>query len=69
MVSRMTLEQIAKYLNVDERAAHAALNRIGVPSPGSSGDSVIVLLRDLDRAQQEIELRKKWAANGQSRVN
>lgn len=61
MVARMTLEQIAIYLGVDERAAHAALNCIGVVSPASGDEAAIVLLRDLDRAIEEIAQRKKWA--------
>jgi hypothetical protein len=69
MVARMTLEQIATYLGVDERAAHAALNRIGVVSPATGDEAAIVLLRDLDRAIEEIAQRKKWAeAAGQART-
>jgi hypothetical protein len=64
MVARMTLAQIARYLGVDERAAHAALNRIGVLSPDDGEEATIILLRDLARAAAEIEQRKKWAANG-----
>ena len=69
MVARMTLAQIARYLEVDEQAAHAALNRIGVVSPADSDEALLVLLRDLDRAAEEIHLRQKWAeAAGPSRV-
>lgn len=69
MVARMTLAQIAQYLGVDERAAHAALNRIGVVSPASRDEAVIILLRDLDRAIEEIHQRRKWAeAAGPSRT-
>ena len=53
MVARMTLQQIATYLGVDERAAHAALNRIGVVSPATGDEAAIVLLRDLDRLISE----------------
>lgn len=61
MVARMTLEQIARYLGTDERLAHAALNRIGVVSPVGGDEAVLVLVRDLDRAIEEIAQRKKWA--------
>jgi hypothetical protein len=70
MVARMTLTQVATYLGVDEKKAHAALNRIGVVSPAPGNDSAIMLLRDLDRAVQEIEQRRKWdeAASTQART-
>ena len=41
MVARMTLAQIAQYLEVDEHLAHAVLNRIGVVSPASSEDTTL----------------------------
>lgn len=65
MVARMNLAQIAKYLNVDERDAHAALNRIGVLSPAPGDESMLILLRDLDHAVEEIAQRQRWeeAAN------
>jgi hypothetical protein len=62
MVARMTLAQIAQYLGTDERMAHAALNRIGVVSPMGGDESTLILVRDLDRALEEIEQRRKWAA-------
>lgn len=69
MVARMTLAQIAQYLGVDERSAHAALNRIGVVSPATGDEAVIILMRDLDRAIEEIQQRRKWAeAAGPSRT-
>jgi hypothetical protein len=58
----MNLAQIARYIGVDEHSAHAALNRIGVVSPADGDEAMIVLLRDLDRAIEEIEQRQKWAA-------
>jgi hypothetical protein len=61
MVARMTLEHVAMYLGVDERSAHAALNRIGVVSPAPGNDTTIMLIRDLERALAEIEQRRKWA--------
>lgn len=63
MVARMTLAQIAENLGVDEHAARAALNRLGVASPAAGTDTVLVLLDDLKRAGGELERRARWAAD------
>jgi hypothetical protein len=62
MVARMTLAQIAQYLEVDEHLAHAVLNRIGVVSPASSEDTTLMMMRDLERAQEEMKRRQQWAS-------
>jgi hypothetical protein len=61
MVARMTLDQIARYLDVDIIEAKNALNRIGICAP-SGDEEVIITSHDLKRAANNVAAhRAGWA--------
>jgi hypothetical protein len=61
MVARMTLEQIAAYLQADVAEARNALNRIGICSPAGGEDTILVTSGDLKRTADNLAMhRRGW---------
>lgn len=61
MVARMTLEQIATYLQADILEAKSALNRIGICSPSGGEDSILITSSDLKRTADNLAMhRRGW---------
>ena len=65
MVARMTLEQIAAYLQADVIEAKSALNRIGICAPAGGDDSIIITSSDLRRTSDNLAMhRRGWSVTG-----
>jgi hypothetical protein len=63
MVARMTLDQLARYLNVDRLDAKNVLNRIGICAPSGEDEAIIVTAGDLKRISQNLALHQRgWQA-------
>ena len=62
MVARMTLEQIAAYIQADVMEAKNALNRIGICAPAGGGeDTILITSADLKRTADNLALhRRGW---------
>jgi hypothetical protein len=66
MVARMTLEQIAAYLQADVMEAKNALNRIGICAPAGGDDSILVTSADLRRVADNLAMhRRGWDGTGE----
>lgn len=64
VVARMTLEQIARYLEVEPLEAKSALNRIGICSPIGGDDAILITTTDLKRTAENLAMhRRGWAAS------
>jgi hypothetical protein len=60
MVARMTLDQLARYLQVDPLEAKNTLNRIGICAP-TGDEAMLVTAADLKRITHNLELyRRGW---------
>jgi hypothetical protein len=64
MVARMTLEQIARYLQTDIITAKGALNRVGICSPAGGEDSILVTAADLRRVAQNLAMHQRGWESG-----
>jgi hypothetical protein len=63
MVARMTLDQLARYLQVDRLDAKNALNRIGICAPSGEDESILVTAGDLKRISQNLAMHQRgWQA-------
>jgi len=62
MVARMTLDQIARYLQVTPLDAKNALNRIGICSP-SGDESILVTAADLKRVADNLAMHQRGWEN------
>lgn len=61
MVAHMTLDQLARYLNMDRLDAKNALNRIGICAPSTDDEIIIVTAHDLQRVTSNIaEYERGW---------
>ncbi len=61
MVARMTLEQIAAYIQADIMEAKNALNRIGICAPAAGEDTILITSSDLKRTADNLALhRRGW---------
>lgn len=58
MVARMTLDQIARYLQVSPLEAKNALNRIGICAP-SGDEAILVTSADLKRAADNLAMHQR----------
>jgi hypothetical protein len=68
MVTRMTLDQLARYLEVDRLDAKNALNRIGICAPSGEGEAILVTAGDLKRISQNLAMRQRgWDAVAEPR--
>lgn len=61
MVSKMTLDDIARHLNVETLEAKHALNRIGICAPAGGKDAILMTPLDLKRTAANLEQhRRGW---------
>jgi hypothetical protein len=64
MVARMTLSQIAAYLQVEALEAKNAMNRIGICAPSGDDESILITSTDLKRTAENIAVfRQGWATS------
>ncbi len=64
MVARMTLEQIAAYLQADTQETKNALNRAGICAPAGGSDAILVTAAELQRAADNLALhRRGWSSS------
>ena len=70
MVARMTLDQLARYLNVDRLDAKNTLNRIGICAPSGADEAILITAGDLKRISQNLAMHQRgWEAPAEGLID